>query len=84
MAQNRGLTLYGFRKKPEDPLVITTGVQRYDELQTFAVSPPLAAAHDHLIEIACAIPPVNPEVLTLKHNAFLFFVSTMAYGRVGP
>ena len=26
---------------------------------------------DHLCEIAIAIPLVNPEVLTLKHSAFL-------------
>ena len=31
----------------------------------------MADGHDHLSEIAGAIPPVNPEVLTLKHSAFL-------------
>ena len=51
--------------------VITTSVESYDKLETCAVSPPLAHADDHLSEIAGVIPPVNPEVLTLKHNAFL-------------
>ena len=32
---------------------------------------PVADAGDHLNEIASSIPPVDPEVLTLKHGAFL-------------
>ena len=35
------------------------------------VSTPLADADDQLSEIASAIPPVNPELLTMKHSAFL-------------
>ena len=31
----------------------------------------MAHAHDHLSEIGSSIPPVNPEVLTLKRGAFL-------------
>ena len=31
----------------------------------------MADVDDHLSEIASSIPPVDPEVLTLKHNAFL-------------
>ena len=31
----------------------------------------MADADDHLSEIASSIPPVDPEVLTVKHNAFL-------------
>ena len=40
-------------------------------METPAVSTLLADADDHLSEIASAIPPVDPEVLTLKHSAFL-------------
>ena len=35
------------------------------------VFPPMADADDHLSEIARAIATVNPQVLTLKHSAFL-------------
>ena len=42
-----------------------------DEQETPAVSTPLADADDRLSDIASAIPPVDPEVLTLKHSAFL-------------
>ena len=42
-----------------------------DEQDTQAVCTPLADADDQLSEIASAILPVNLEVLTLKHSAFL-------------
>ena len=71
MAENCGLTLHELRKRSEYPSITTTSVESYDEMETPTVSPPLANADEHLSEIASAIPPVNPEVLTLKHNAFL-------------
>ena len=42
-----------------------------DEPETPAVSTPLADAEDRLSGIASVIPPVDPEVVTLKHSAFL-------------
>ena len=42
-----------------------------DEQRTPAVSTPLADANDRLSDIASAIPPVDPEVVTLKHSTFL-------------
>ena len=72
MAENRGLTLQELKKRsPEYTSVTMTAEDAYDELETPAVSPPMADADDHLSEIASAIPPVDPEVLTLKHSAFL-------------
>ena len=38
---------------------------------TPAVSPPVPDAYDRLSAIPTSIPPVNPEVLTLKHSNFL-------------
>ena len=42
-----------------------------DEQGTPAVFTPLADADDPLRDIASAIPPVDPEVLTLQPSAFL-------------
>ena len=42
-----------------------------DEPEPPAVSTPLAHADDRLSDIASVIPSVNPEVVTLKHSAFL-------------
>ena len=42
-----------------------------DESEALAVPTPLADAEKYLSEITSAIPPVDLEVLTLKHNAFL-------------
>ena len=39
--------------------------------ETPAVPTALADADNRLSEITSAIPPVDPEVLTLKHSAFL-------------
>ena len=36
-----------------------------------AVTTPLADSDDRLSNIASAIPPVDPEMVTLKHSAFL-------------
>ena len=47
------------------------GYDAYDDMETQVVSPPIADADDHLSEIASAIPPAEPGVLTLKHDAFL-------------
>ena len=71
MAENRGLTLLDLKKRSEYSSVTTTSGECSDEQETPVVSTPLADADDHLSEIVGAIPPVNPEVLTLKHNAFL-------------
>ena len=72
MAENHGLTLQELKKRgPEYTSVTMTVDDAYDELETPAVSPTVADADDHLSEIASAIPPVDPEVLTLRHNAFL-------------
>ena len=71
MAENRGFTLLDLKKRSEYSSVTTTSGECSDEQETPVVSNPLAEAGDHLSEIASAIPPVNPEVLTLKHGAFL-------------
>ena len=51
-------------------LVTTTSGECSDEQETPAVSTPLADTDHHLSKIASDIPPVDPEVLTLKHSAF--------------
>ena len=71
MAKNPGFTLLDLNKISEYSSVTTGCGECFDEQETPAVSTPLADADDHLSEITSAIPPVNPEVLTLKHNAFL-------------
>ena len=71
MAENRGLTLLDLKKRSEYSSVTTTSGECCDEQETPAVSAPLADADDCLSNIASGIPPVDPEVLTLKHSAFL-------------
>ena len=71
MAEHRGLTLLDLKKRSEYSAVTTTTGECSDEQETPAVSTPLADADDRLSDIASAIPPVDPEVLTLKHSAFL-------------
>ena len=71
MAENRGLTLLDLKKRSEYSSVITTSGECSDEQETPAVSTPLPAADDRLSDIASALHPVDPEVLTLKHSAFL-------------
>ena len=71
MAENRGLTLLDLKKRSEYSSVTTTRGECSDEQETPAVSTPLADADDGLSDIASAIPPVDPEVLTLKHRASL-------------
>ena len=71
MAKNRGLTLLDLKKRSEYSSVITTSGECSDEQETPAVSTPLADADDRLSDIASAIPPVDPEMVTLKHRAFL-------------
>ena len=67
MAENCGLTLLDLKKRSEYPLVTTTSAESYDEFETPAVSPALDDADNRLSEIASAIPPVNLEMLTVKH-----------------
>ena len=70
MGENGGLTLLDLRRRSEYSLVTTTSGDNSDELETPAVSTSLAYADDRLSNIASAIPPVDPEVLTLKHGNF--------------
>ena len=71
MAENRGLTPLDLKKRSEYSSVTTTGGECSDEQEAPAVSTPLANADHRLGDIASAIPPVDPEMLTLKHSAFL-------------
>ena len=71
MAENRGLTLLDLKKRFEYSSVTTTSGHCSDEQETPAVSTPLADADDRLSNIASAIPPVDPELVTLKHSTFL-------------
>ena len=71
MAENRGLTLLDLKKRSEYSSVTTTSGECSVERETPAVSIPLADADHRLSDIATAISPVDPEVLTLKHSAFL-------------
>ena len=71
MAENRGLTLLDLRKRSKYSSVTTTSGDCSDEQETPAVSTPLADADDRLSDIASAIPSVDPEMVTLKHSAFL-------------
>ena len=71
MAKNRGLTLLDLKKRSEYSSVTTTSGECSDEQETPAVSTPFADADDRLSDIASVIPPVDPEMVTLKHSAFL-------------
>ena len=71
MAQNKGLTLHDLKRRSEYSSVTTTSGECPDEPETPAVSTSLADADDRLSDIASVIPPVDPEVVTLKHSAFL-------------
>ena len=71
MAGNQGLTLLDLKKRSEYSSGITTSGECSAEQGTLAVSTPLADADNHLRDIASAKPPVDPEVLTLKHSTFL-------------
>ena len=71
MDETRGLTLLDLKKRSEYFCVTTTSGECSDEQETPAVSTPLADADDRLSDIASAIPPVDPEMVTLKHSAFL-------------
>ena len=71
MAENRDLTLLDLKKRSEYSSVTTTRGECLDEQETPAVSRPLADADDHQSDVASALPPVDPDVLTLKHSAFL-------------
>ena len=71
MAGNRALTLPDLKKRSEYSSVTTTSGESSDEQETPAVSTPVADADDRLSDIASAIPPVDPEMVTLRHSAFL-------------
>ena len=71
MDENRGLTLADIKKRSEYSSVTTTSGECSDGQETPAVSTPLADADDRLSDIARGIPPVDLQVLTLKHSAFL-------------
>ena len=69
MAENSGLTLLDLKKRSDYSSVTTTSGECSGEQETPAVPTPLA--DDRLSDIASAVSPVDPEVLTLKHSAFL-------------
>ena len=71
MAENKGLTLLDLKKRSEYSSVTTTSGECSDEQEMPAVSTPFLDANDRLSDIASAIPPVDPEMLTLKHSACL-------------
>ena len=71
MAENTGLTLLDLKKRSEYSSVTTTSGESSDEQETPGVSTQLADDDDRLSDIASAIPPVDPEMVTLKHSAFL-------------
>ena len=71
MAESTGLTLLDLKKRSDYSSVTTTSGECSDEQETSAVSKPLADADDRLRDIASAIPPADPETVTLKHSAFL-------------
>ena len=71
MAERRGLTLLDLKKKSEYSSFTTNSGEYSNEQETPAVSTPLADADTHLSEITSAIPPVDPEVLSLKHSEVL-------------
>ena len=70
-AKNRGLTLPDLKKRSGYSSVTTTTRECSHEQETPTVSPPLADADDRLSEIASSIPPVDPEVLIMRHSVFL-------------
>ena len=71
MAENGGLTLLVLEKRSEYSSVTITSGECSDEQETPAVSTPMADADKRLNDIASAIPPVHPEVVTLKRRASL-------------
>ena len=71
MAEYRGPTPLDLKKRSEYSSVTTTSGECFDEQETPAVSMPLADADNRLSDIASVIPPVDPEMVTLKHSAFL-------------
>ena len=71
MAENRGLTLLDLKKRSEYSSITATSGECSDEQETPAVSMPLADADDRLSDIASVIPPVDREMVTVKHSAFL-------------
>ena len=71
MAEDRGLTLLDLQNRSEYSSITTTSGECSDEQETQAVLTPLADADSRLRNIATAIFPVDPEVLTPKHSALL-------------
>ena len=71
VAKIRGLTLLNLHKRSEHSSITTASGECSDEQGTSAVSTPLSDADDRLSNIASATPPVDPQVLTVKHSAFL-------------
>ena len=71
MAENRGLTLLDLKRTSQYSSVTTTNGECSHEQETPAVSKPLADADVRPSYIVSAIPPVDPEMLKLKHSAFV-------------
>ena len=71
MAENCGLTLEDLKKRCPEYSKITTIGESPDEWDSGILEEPKQDAEDHLSEITSTIPPVDPAVLNLRHNAFL-------------
>ena len=71
MSKKRGPTILVLQKRSEYSSVTTTNYDWFDGQETPAAHTPGADADAHLSEIASSIPPVDLEVLTLKHRAFV-------------
>ena len=71
LKEYNGLTLLDLKKRSEYSSVTTTSGVGSNGQETRAVSLPMTDAYDRLSDIASAISPVDSEVHTLKHSAFL-------------
>ena len=71
MVKDRGLTLLDLEKRSQYSSDSTTSGQCFNEQENPAVGTPVSDADDQLGEMSSSIPPVDPEVLTLKHSNFL-------------
>ena len=84
MAENHAVTLLDLKKRSEYPAVTTTSTKINDDLKTPDVIPPVADSAQRLSEIASRIPPVNPDLLTMRYSALLAQLLMEEVGRVTP
>ena len=71
VADYRGLILLDLKQRSEYSSITTTSGEYFDEQDTPAVRTAVPDADDHLSRTASSIPPVDPNVFTMKHSAFL-------------